>query len=182
MSVQRVAVRYAKSLIELANEMGKLERIQEDMLRFSTMLEVSHEFELLVKSPVVNADAKKRVFEALLKADSDEMTMQFFQIVLRKGRESYLPEIAQAFLEQYKVIKGISTVYLRSAVKLSDEVMGIIRQKLAEGDLARQHIELVTETDPSLIGGFVLRYGDKLYDASVAWQLKKLTEEIAGRS
>lgn len=179
MSVQRVASRYARSLIELADEQQKLEQIHEDMLRFTKMLEVSHEFELLVKSPVVNADAKRRVFDALLKQSADQMTMQFLQIVLRKGRESLLPEIARAFIEQYKAIKGISTVYLRSAIPLNDDVMAIIRQKLADSDLARQHVELVTETDPTLIGGFVLSYGDKLYDASVAYQLKKLSEQIA---
>ena len=182
MSVQRVASRYAKSLIELANEQQKLERIHQDMLTFTSMLEASRDLELLVKSPIVKADAKKRVFDALLKEVADDMTMKFFQIVLRKGRESYLPEIARAFIEQYKTIKGISTVYLRSAIALSEEVMSGIREKLSQSDLAQQNIELVTETDASLIGGFVLKYGDKLYDASVAYQLKKLSEQIAGRS
>lgn len=181
MSVQRVAARYARSVIELAQEQQKLEKVHEDMQGFVQMLEVSRDFELLVKSPVVNADTKGKVFSALLEGKIDELSMLFFKVVLRKGRESYLPEIAREFIEQYKAIKGISTVRLRSAIPLSEDTLATIRQKLSDSEVAREQIELVTETDESLIGGFVLEYGDKLYDASVVYQLKQLAEEIGGK-
>ena len=181
MSVQRVASRYARSVIELAEEQQKLEKVHEDMQGFVRMLEVSHDFELLVKSPVVNTSIKGKIFSALLEGKIDELSMQFFKVVLRKGRESYLPEIAREFLEQYKALKGISTVRLRSAISLDEGTLATIRKKLSDSDVARQQIELITETDESLIGGFVLEYGDKLYDASVAYQLKQLAEEIGGK-
>ena len=112
-----------------------------------------------------------------------EVTSKFFKIVLRKGRESYLPEIAAAFVEQYKAIKNISTVTLTSAAKLSDATMDAIKAKLAASGELSENIEFKTFIDASLIGGFRLEFGDdKLYDASVSYKLEQLKKEFKKNS
>ena len=170
MSVQRIASRYAKSLIDLAKDQGKLDRVLEDVQSFQKVAQ-NRDFLLMLRSPVVKADTKEKVFNQLFSGRYDEMTMAFLQILLRKGREAHLAEIAKEYIEQYKVIKHISTVKLVTAVKLSEEAVKAIHAKLLASNTTDHNVELVTEVDPDLIGGFVIEFDDRLYDASVAHKL-----------
>ncbi len=177
MSNQRVATRYAKSLIDLANERGKLERVLEDIKSFREVTK-NKDFMLMLKSPVIKADKKQQIFNKLFKENSDELTMAFLTILLKKGREAGLIEIADAFIAQYKRHKKISTVNLVTASKLSDSTIESIRQKLLASNATDQNVELIAKVDPNLIGGFVIEFEDKLYDASVAHKLSLLKKEF----
>ncbi|RMG87337.1 MAG: ATP synthase F1 subunit delta [Bacteroidetes bacterium] len=177
MSAIRIAHRYAKSLIDLAQETGKLERVLEDVKVFNEAAK-NRAFYLMLKSPIIKSDKKANIFKALFEGKFDEMTMAFLNILLKKGRESFLPEIAKEFLAQYKAIKHISTVKLKTAAPLSKEVLEKIKQKLLESSVTDQKVEIITETDPELIGGFVIEFDDKLYDASVRHKLDLLSKEF----
>jgi F-type H+-transporting ATPase subunit delta len=177
MSAQRVASRYAKALVDIAVEQGKLEQVNEDIQSFLSVLE-NREFELLVKSPIVNADKKISIFDAIFSGKISEITEKFFKIVFKKNREAYLPHIASAFTAQYKVIKHISTVTITSAKELSDTALKAIKTKLAATGEFSENIEFNTKVDESLIGGFRLEFGDRLYDASVAYKLEQLKKEF----
>ncbi len=179
MSVQRIASRYAKSLIDLAQEQGKLERVLEDVQSFKEVSK-NRDFLLMLKSPVVKADTKERVFNQLFAGKYDEMTMAFLRILLRKGREAALAEIAHEYILQYKVIKHISTVKLITAAPMSAEGVAAIKAKILASGATQANIELVTEVDPNLIGGFVIQFEDKLYDASVAHKLGVMKQNFKG--
>ena len=105
--------------------------------------------------------------------------MAFIDIIVRKGRESHLPEIATEFVEQYKALKDITTVKVTSAIPVSEKALEQIKTKLANSGATRANIELETAIDKNLIGGFKLEFGDKLYDASVKHQLDLLRKEVA---
>jgi F-type H+-transporting ATPase subunit delta len=173
----RIASRYAKSLIDLASEQGKLDRILEDMKLFAEVSKV-RDMSLLLKSPVISIDRKSKVFGAIFSGKVDQLTFAFLDIVLKKGRESLLAEIAKEFIHQYREIKGISIVEVTSAETLSAETMESIRKKLVDSKLTHGQIEFKTKVDPSLIGGFVIAFEDKLYDASVRHQLDILRKEF----
>lgn len=173
MSVQRIASRYAKSLIDLAVEQNKLERILEDVNSFREVLK-NREFKLLTKSPIVSTSKKKDIFKALFEGKYDELTMAFFNILLTKGRESYLSDIAVEFLSQYKKLKHISTVKLTTAAPLSDEALASIKSKLLASTVTDDHVEINVQVDPDLLGGFIIEFEDNIYDASVANKLDEL--------
>ncbi|MCR9289017.1 MAG: ATP synthase F1 subunit delta [Bacteroidetes bacterium] len=177
MSAIRIANRYAKSLIDLAQETGKLERILEDINSFEGVLE-SRDFYLMLKSPIIKSDKKGQIFKALFEGKFDEMTMAFLEILLRKGRESILPEIAKEFLTQYKIIKHISNVKLITATELGKDTVEAIRKELVASVSTDDNVVIETEVDPELIGGFVLEYDDKLYDASVKHKLDLLSKNF----
>ena len=101
MSVNRIATRYAKSLLDLAVESNVLEAVKGDVEAFTKMVE-NRDLLLLLKNPIINATKKQGVFDALLAASSTNLPMRFFNIVLKKGREMYLPEIGKEFMTQYK--------------------------------------------------------------------------------
>jgi len=179
MSVQRIASRYAKSLIDLAQERGKLDRVLEDVQSFKEVTK-NRDFLLLLRSPVVKPDVKGKIFDQLFKGKYDEMTLLFLHILLRKGRESQLAEIANEFVAQYRAIKHISTVKLTTASPLGEAVVQSIHDKLVASTSTDQNVEVVTQVNPDLIGGFVIEFEDKLYDASVAHKLNQMKKNFKG--
>jgi F-type H+-transporting ATPase subunit delta len=177
MSSYRIASRYAKSLIDLAVSQGKLDRIYEDVNGFAEATK-NRDLALLLKSPIVNADKKEKVLDALFKDKIDPLTLSFLHIIIRKGRESQLAEMAQEFINQYRELKGISIVNVTSTEPLSDETLSAIRQKLIQGKMTRGNIQFNTSVDKKLIGGFVISFEDKLYDASILHQLEELRKQF----
>ncbi len=178
MSVTRIASRYAKSLIDLAEEQGKLDRIKKDIDYFNAAVE-TRELYLLIKSPIVNSSKKKSIIDAIFGEHFDKLTLSFFHILLRKGREIYLPDIASSFISKYKEINEITTVKLTTAKPLSQENIQAIQSKLELSETTLKNIELDTQVDPEIIGGFIIEYEDRLYDASVQHQLETLKKEFA---
>ncbi len=179
MSVIRIASRYAKSLIDLAQEQGKLDRIVEDIKYFQAVCKENGEFFRLLKSPIINGTKKANIFTAIFGERFDEMTKNFLDITVRKGRESNLPEIANEFMEQYRQLNKTTVVKLTTAAKLSEAAVEGIRKKLAGSSATAANIEITTAVNPDLIGGFVIEFEDKLFDSSVAHQLEQLRKEFS---
>lgn len=177
MSVHRIASRYAKSLIDLAIEQNKLEKVKEDVSTFKEVAKI-RDFYLLLKNPVVNSDKKSAIVKEIFAGKYDELTMAFLEILIRKGREEHLPEIATEFLIQYKHIKHVSTVKLTTAKPLSKEALKAIHDRLANSDRTDDIVEVETKVDPSLIGGFILEFDGNVYDTSVSHKLDQFRKEF----
>ncbi len=173
MSINTIASRYAKSLIDLAQEQDKLDRIRDDVEYFVDAAKV-RDLYLLLKSPIVNTEKKNSIFKALFEERFDKMTFEFLKIILRKGREMYLPEIADSFVDQYRHINEISPVKLTTATTWTEEKLEEIKDKIRESNLTYKNIDLDVEVDSSILGGFVIEFEDKLYDASVLHQLEEM--------
>ncbi|GLR18011.1 ATP synthase F1 subunit delta [Portibacter lacus] len=178
MSVIKVASRYAKSLLDLAKEQNNVEQVLGDIQSFKQAME-NRELLLLTKSPIVSLSKKQAIFDQIFKGNFDKLTMSFFDIILRKGREAYLPEIATAFIDQYNRLKGISKVHITTATPLTEQALEAIRTKLIASDITDESIEFSTNVDPSIIGGLVIKIGDKLYDASVQRKLNELKKDFS---
>lgn len=173
----RLAFRYAKSLLDLAVERGQLEQVFADMQVMQQICKGSNDFVNLLRSPIVKADAKRRIIEAVTKGKISELTTAFNALLVSKGRESNLPEIITAFITQYKEHKNIHIVKLVTAVPVSDAVKkAIVDQVKKTGGL--DTIELDEKVDDSLIGGFVLQVGDKLVDASISYDLRNIARQF----
>jgi F-type H+-transporting ATPase subunit delta len=176
MSEIRVASRYAKSLIELAQERGVLEQVNEDMNLFAKVLQQNRDLGLMMRNPIVKSDKKLAVINAVFKGKMNDLTLAFFGIVARKGRESMLEFVAPEFTKQYNVYKGITTASVTTAMPLTEELRNELGQKLVAQ--TGQKVELEEKIDPSLIGGFVLRVGDQQIDSSVKYNLSKLRNKF----
>ena len=177
MSVTRIATRYAKSLIELAIEQGKLEQVNTDVDTLNAATR-NRDLHLMLKSPIIHADKKIAVLDAIFKGRIDALTLSYLHLLVNKGRESYVPEIAAEFVSQYKLLKKITTVTVTSAAPLSDAVLAELKKKLLASDTTSDNLEIVTKTDPALVGGFVLEFDNKRYDASVSHKLDELKSQF----
>jgi F-type H+-transporting ATPase subunit delta len=173
----RLASRYAKSLIDLAQETGQLEKIYSDMLLLQGLTKSSKEFLNLLRSPVVKADKKIKIVEAVTDGRVSSLTASFNKLLISKGREAALPEIITSFIHQYKELKNIHTVKLTTAIAVSEEIKKSIVAQIKKTS-KMENIELETSVNQDLIGGFTLQAGDKLVDASVAAQLKEIARQF----
>jgi F-type H+-transporting ATPase subunit delta len=173
----RLAGRYAKSILDLAIEQGQLEAVYTDMKYLQAVCNASSEFVNMLRSPIIKADQKNSILSAVLKNNVGVLTNSFIVLLVKKGRESDLHEIANTFIEQYNGMKGIHQVTLTTAVEISTDMKNAIAQKV-KSDNSFASIELTTKTDESLIGGFVLEFNNNLLDASISRDLKDIKKQF----
>lgn len=173
----RLASRYAKALVDLADEKGQLEAVFADMQWLNEASKSSRDFVNLLRSPIIKGEVKKKVVDAVTNGKVGEITAGFNRLLIAKGRERFLPEIAQAFITAYKEKKNIHTVKLTTAVPVSDATRNAIVEQLKKS-AGYENIELEEKVDPALIGGFVLQIGDKLVDASISYDLRAIARQF----
>jgi F-type H+-transporting ATPase subunit delta len=173
----RLAGRYAKSLMDLAIEKNELEAVHNDMLLLQNVFKSSREFVTVMRSPVIMADKKRDIFNAVAKGRISKLTIAFYELLVRKNREASFPEIVNALIEQYKEYKNIQTVTLTTARPISEQVKQDIISKV-QAQSPGKSIDLKTEVKEDLIGGFVLEMGDRLVDASIAYDLKEISKQF----
>ena len=173
MADQRVAARYAKSLLDLGQEQGILEMVKQDMDLLGQVVGDSRELRLLLRNPIVKHDKKLAILTALFQGKVSDLTMRFFTLLTQKNREGALESVAIEFKVQYNALRGIQTAEVTSATALTPALRAQMRQEVTRQS-GRLDVELVENVDPDLIGGFVLRVGDRQLDDSVRSGLRKI--------
>lgn len=176
MSDIRVASRYAKSLIDLAEERGTLEEVRQDMQLFSKTANETRDFRLLLKNPIVKSDKKLSILKAIFDGKISDLTSKFFQIITQKNREAILESVAAEFETQYNLRKGIQIASVTTAVPLTEDLRNEFSQMVARK--TGKTIQLEEKIDPSLIGGFVLTIGDTQVDDSIKSSLQRLRNKF----
>ncbi|HEX9956469.1 MAG TPA: ATP synthase F1 subunit delta [Fibrella sp.] len=173
MAISTVADRYAKSLIDLAQEKGIVEEMYGDMLYFQRTLSENRALGVLLKNPIVRNAKKWNIVNAVFGSRLNPMTLSFFQIVAQKGRDNILEDIAVAFCKQYDKLKGVERATVITTVPLTEELRTQLKAKV-QTLTGGKSIELEEKQDSRLIGGYVLRVGDRQIDASLRNQLNEL--------
>ncbi len=177
MSELTVATRYAKSIIDLAEEKKSLEEIRKDMELFSQTLRANHELQAVLANPIIGHARKIRILEAIFGSKINKVTDSFFKIMVNKSRAGVLYETSKEFINQYNIIKHIARAYVTSAAPLSEENKKTIKAELEA--VTGGKIELHTKVDADLIGGFVLTIGDRQIDTSISSSLTRLQNDFA---
>ena len=176
MADQRVAARYAKSLLDLGKELGTLETVKQDMDLLGKTVAESRDLRLLLRNPIVKHDKKLAILTAIFGGKVSDMTLRFFTILTQKNRESAL-EMGTEFQAQYNVMQGIQTAQVTSATPLTPALWAELEQLVIK-QTGLTEVKLTEKVDPSLIGGFVLRVGDQQIDDSVRTSLRKLRTSL----
>jgi F-type H+-transporting ATPase subunit delta len=165
MTNPRLSARYAKSLVDLASELNQLDRVHDDVLLLHALCQQSRDFMLLLRSPIIDAGRKVKAIDAITRDKLGDLMSRFVRLLVTKRREMVLPEILEAFGEQYRAIKGIVRINLTTAVPISDEIKAEIVKRLIE--FSHLKVDLVSKVDPKIIGGFVLENKGNLIDGSI---------------
>ncbi|WKK76380.2 ATP synthase F1 subunit delta [Marivirga salinae] len=176
MSEYRIASRYSKSLIDLAVEKNQLEDIKADMELFSKVCNENRDFVLMLNNPILESLRKAAIIKKVFKGKVQEMTSLFFDIVSRKHRESVLPEMAKVFKQLYNEHKGIIAAEVTTTFKLDDSLRSEVIKIVKE--ISNKEVELNEKVDEALIGGFLIRVGDKQIDETIQSKLNDLRREL----
>lgn len=172
MSEITIASRYAKSLIELSSEKSSLDAVYADMQLVTDAFANSRELVLAMQSPIIKSDKKLSILSAIFKGKINNLTFSFFELLGKKNRAANLYDIAKAFLDQYKVLKGIQKAQVFTATKIDDKLRQQFMKLVEEKTGKKAEIEEFVKEE--LIGGYILRIGDLQYDASVQSKLQKI--------
>ena len=177
MKGSRAASRYAKSLLELSIEQKKLEEVNKDMTLVSETISESRDLALLLKSPVVKSDQKQKILDKVFGSNVSEISSKFMAILINKRREELLEMIAADFHEQYKRHLNIVTAHVVSSTPLDKDLRAKVL-KLVEST-GGNSVDLQEKVDPSIIGGLIIRVGDKQIDASIARKINELKNDFS---
>jgi len=173
----RAAYRYAKSLFELASERKEIEKVNADMQLLGRVIQENRELRVLIQSPVVKFDKKINIFKLIFGNNISELTSTFIGLIMKKHREYNLAEIVRQFNNIYLENNDIEEVYLTTAVEMDkafkDEISALVQKS------TKHKVQLEETINPELIGGFILRYSNKQYNASVARELQLLKGEFS---
>jgi len=177
MSDVRIAKRYAKSLLELAIEKDILEVIYEDIQLFNRAVKSNRELFLVLKNPVIKHGRKWKILDQLFQSKLNPLTMSFFNIVCKKGRTFILSSIPMEFNNQYNQYMGIENATVITASKISDDLKKDFLKVLKQISSANK-INLEEKTNPDIIGGFILKIGDRQIDDSISGRLQSIRNKL----
>jgi F-type H+-transporting ATPase subunit delta len=172
----KLATRYAKALFELAKEQNNVEQVRNDMIQMNKICKSNKDFKLLLSSPIIHPEKKQAVFNQIFGGNFNELSLAFINLIAKKRREGGLEEISEKFELIYKEFKNIKTAYVKTAVEIDDllkeKMLVLLRKKF------NAEIDLKTEVNKDLIGGFVISVDDELYDASILNKINLLSKDF----
>ncbi|MBI9070433.1 MAG: F0F1 ATP synthase subunit delta [Melioribacteraceae bacterium] len=176
MSELNISTRYATALMNLADEKEKLDVISSDMDLIYNTLDLSKDLRSVLASPVIKEAIKSDILIEIFSSKVSAESLRFIKFVLSKNRQDYLYQIVKRYLELKDIKSGIVEVTITSAVELQDSQVTEIRKKLE--NITGKTMRFKFKIDESIIGGFLVKIGDTVMDASIEHQLDKLREKL----
>lgn len=172
----RIAKRYAKALFDFALEKDIPDEVNDDMILIDEVCEMNRDFLLLLVSPVVKYDKKIVIIKEIFEDHINDITLSYLQLITRKRREKYIPDISREYIRVYKEFRGIKTIRLITATPADEDIRQKVLTRIKKYVDAR--IELIEEVNEDLIGGFILIFDDKQYDASILKSIQLLKKDF----
>lgn len=168
---------YGEALFELAIEERKIDVFQKEINQLKKILEENPEFAQLMNHPKVTKAEKIGIAETVFKGRiSDELT-GFLSLIISKDRYRELNAIFEYYTAKVKEEKGIGTAYVTTAVPLRSEQKKLVEEKLLK-TTSYQSMEMYYGEDTALIGGMVIRIGDRVVDSSIRTKLQELQRQL----
>jgi len=171
----RAAIRYAKAIMERAQAQGLVEQTNNDMQLVSSTIQSSSELNSFVKNPVFSAEAKQTALLEVFSTINQESKL-LIRLLAENKRLEMLESVAQAYNTMYDQVSGIQKIQVTTAFPITPELEAKVIAKAKEFTSNSLVIENIV--DESIIGGFIIRMGDKQYNASVSNRLTILKREL----
>ncbi len=177
MNNPRLAGRYAKSLLDLAAEQNQIEAVYADMKWLNSVCKSNPDFTAVLSSPIIKADKKEVILKAVTDGRVNNLTAAFIKLLVTKTREANLPEIVNAYIDQYNTLNNIQKVKITTAGPLSDALREEIMTNV-KAAMPTKTFEIETAIKDELIGGFIVETGGQLVDASILRDLKDIQKQF----
>lgn len=172
-----IANRYARAWMRQVVEEKTLEQALNDAQAIQEVLEASRDLTLFLRSPIHSKEVKQQVLDAVFGGKIHATSERVIRMLVTKGRESKLAEIADAFIAMYRDAAGILDVHVSTAYPLEEAVLTQLQKVL--GERTGKTISTTVQVDQRLIGGMSVRIGDHVTDGTVKHKLEQLKEQFA---
>jgi F-type H+-transporting ATPase subunit delta len=174
--MEEIAQVYARSLFEVAEELGILDVIREQLGEFADALNENREMATFFFSPYFSTEEKKQALHRVL--DGAEQTfMSFLETLLERHRMPAIFRIRARYEAMWDEANQLLPVQVTSAVELDDQTVQNIGERI--GQQTGRKVQLSSSVDSGILGGIVLRVGNFILDASIRNQLNQLRKELA---
>ena len=176
MSGIRAAIRYAKAILEIADSKGVASEVSADMTLIATTITGNSELTHFIQNPLIKTDTKKNVVLEVF-ASVNPVTQSLFHLLLENKRFEILAAIAVEYNNLFDVMNGVEIAKVTTAFPMDAALEAKVLAKIAT--FSDKKVTIENTVDASIIGGFILRIGDKQYNASVANRLHVLKRELS---
>jgi F-type H+-transporting ATPase subunit delta len=176
MSGIRAAIRYAKAILEIADSKGVASEVSADMTLIATTITGNSELTHFIQNPLIKTDTKKNVVLEVF-ASVNPVTQSLFHLLLENKRFEILAAIAVEYNNLFDVMNGVEVAKVTTAFPMDAALEAKLLAKIAT--FSDKKVTIENTVDASIIGGFILRIGDKQYNASVANRLHVLKRELS---
>lgn len=173
--MSRAAVRYAKAILELANQNGTTVQVESDMNLMQDAWKQSKDLQLFLSSPVIKQEMKKNALLEVFPQVQKEVTA-LFELLYQNKRFDILFEVTKKFQELMLIQKGMVKAMVTTAIPMTSELEKQILNKAKQ--MTSHQVILDHKVDESIIGGFILRVGDQQLNASVAARLQEIKRKL----
>lgn len=173
-----ISTPYADAFLQLAQSSGETETVIAQSRDLLAIWQESPDLREAMKSPVLDPEAKKKALLALFGKDLSPTFLNLLKLLADRRRIGMLDAVLARMLELHRDQNGIALATITSASPLSDAQRDQLADKV-KAVAGTEKVEIVTAVDPSLIGGFVLRVGSKVIDASLQGQVRRLGLALA---
>ena len=171
-----ISTRYAKALFMVGADNQCLDRLKADMELIKFTFSENPVFRQMLDNPVIKPPQKRKVMAELLEKWVHSLTLNFINLIIRNRREFLLADVARNFIDLYEKSKGIKRAHIVSATGMDNPSEQQLQQQL--NVLFNANVQMTAETNPNLIGGFILRVGDQQYDASLSSALERMRKTL----
>lgn len=171
-----VAKRYARALFEVAQELKSIELIEDELKSIVSVLEGNKDFEVILSHPKITANEKQEIMDKLFEGKWSVQTRNFIHLLIERRRESELPEIAKAYTVLANEARGYADATVTTAKPLTQEELNSIAAQF--GHVLKKTLRVQSVVDPAILGGVVVRIGDRLYDGSIAGKLARFEQNM----
>lgn len=172
----RSALRYARAILDLAKERKIADEVNNDMILIDQTLSENPDLMHLVTSPVAKSAIKSSVLSKVFGPKTNPLTMDLLQLMIKNNRINLLQLVAKEYQIIYDFLLGNEVARVTTAVPLTKELEAKILDKIKT--ITNNTVTIENIIDPAIIGGFVLRIGDKQYDSSITGILNSVLDEF----
>ncbi|MBN6187065.1 F0F1 ATP synthase subunit delta [Aneurinibacillus sp. BA2021] len=171
-----VAKRYAQALYEVASEKQAIDITESELLQITDVINQSGELNMLLTHPKVTAQEKKEMVNELFGGKVSDTTLNFLNLLLDRGREEELNNITKHFIALSNEARGYAEATVVTAKPLTEEELQNVADQF--GQKVNKKLRVAAKVDPSIVGGIIVRIGDRLYDGSIKGKLARFTQQI----
>jgi F-type H+-transporting ATPase subunit delta len=172
----RTGNRYAKAILQLAEEEKKIDQLTSDFNLLDGSIKKSRDLRLLLDSPIINRQKKKKALSAIFEKKVDNLTLKFLLLLTDKNREALLPSIISQYNRLLDEKNNVVDAVVITVIPFTDSQAQEIKKKLER--ITKKTVRLSFKIDQKLMGGFKVRIEDTIFDGSILQQFKLIKDRF----